>query len=106
DIARADSQRTEEMREGAGGLSTTDALLLSAKTGQGGPEVLEAIVQRIPPPKGSPDRHLQGLIFHSWFDPYRGVVVFTRIFEGTMRRGQKIRLWSNGHVSEVETLGL
>jgi len=106
DLQSADIQRTKEMIEGAVGLDTTDALLISAKTGQGVPEVLEAIVKRIPPPKGSPDRHLQGLIFDSWFDPYRGVVVLTRIFEGTMRRGQKIRLWSNGHVSEVETLGV
>src|SRR3989449_2071058 len=106
DLQSADIQRTKEMIEGAVGLDTTDALLISAKTGQGVPEVLEAIVKRIPPPKGSPDRHLQGLIFDSWFDPYRGVVVLTRIFEGTMRRGQKIRLWSNGRVSEVETLGV
>src|SRR5437870_9184482 len=104
DLPSADIPRTKEMIEGAVGLDTTDALLISAKTGQGVPEVLEAIVKRTHPPKGSPDRHLQGLIFDSWFDPYRGVVVLTRIFEGTMRRGQQIRLWSNGRVSGVETL--
>src|SRR5207253_11522039 len=67
--------------------------------------VLEAIVKHVPPPKGHPEHKLQALIFDSWFDPYRGVVVLTRVFEGTLRKGQKIRLWSNGRVLEVETLG-
>src|SRR5215467_5266827 len=106
DLQSADIPRTKEMIEGAVGLDATDALLISAKTGQGVPDVLEAIVKRVPPPKGSPERHLQALIFDSWFDPYRGVVVLTRVFEGTLTRGQKIRLWSNAHVFEVETLGV
>ncbi len=93
------------MIESAVGLDATDALLISAKTGQGVPDVLEAIVKRVPPPKGSPDRHLQALLFDSWFDPYRGVVVLARVFEGRLRKGQKIRLWSNGRVFQVETLG-
>src|SRR5437868_526304 len=93
------------MIESAVGLDASDALLVSAKTGEGVPGVLEAIVKRIPPPTGSPESPLQALIFDSWFDPYRGVVVLTRIFHGTLRRGQKIRLWSNGKVFEVETLG-
>jgi GTP-binding protein LepA len=106
DLQSADIPRTKEMIETAVGLDASKALLVSAKTGQGVPEVLEEIVRRIPPPKGSPERHLQALIFDSWFDPYRGVVVLTRVFEGTLRRGQKIRLWSNAHVFEVETLGV
>jgi GTP-binding protein LepA len=105
DLQSADIPRTKEMIESAVGLDASNALLISAKTGQGVPDVLEAIVKRIHPPKGSPDRHLQALIFDSWFDPYRGVVVLTRVFEGTLRRGQKIRLWWNGRVFEVETLG-
>jgi GTP-binding protein LepA len=60
----------------------------------------------VPPPKGVPERHLQALLFDSWFDPYRGVVVLARVFEGTLRKGQKIRLWSNGHVFQVEALGV
>ena len=106
DLASADVTRTKEQIEGAVGLDTSDSLLISAKTGVGVPEVLEAIVRKIPPPKGSPDAHLQSLIFDSWFDPYRGVIVLTRVFQGTLRKGQKIRLWSNGTVFEVETLGV
>jgi GTP-binding protein LepA len=106
DLPSADVARTKEMIEGAVGLDATDALLISAKTGQGVPEVLEAVVKRVPPPKGKPTRRLQALIFDSWFDPYRGVIVLTRVFEGMLRKGQKIRLWSNGRVFEVETLGV
>src|SRR5246127_2569925 len=106
DLQSADIPRTKEMIEGAVGLDASEALLISAKTGQGVPDVLEAIVKKIPTPKGLPERHLQALLFDSWFDPYRGVVVLVRVFEGSMRRGQKIRLWSNGRVFEVETLGV
>jgi GTP-binding protein LepA len=106
DLQSADVERTKEMIESAVGLDASAALLISAKTGQGVPDVLEAIVKRIPPPKGAPERHLQALLFDSWFDPYRGVVVLARVFEGTLRKGQKIRLWSNGHVFQVETLGV
>src|SRR5712672_4849188 len=93
DLPSADIERTKEMIEGSIGIDASNALPVSAKTGAGVPEVLEAIVSRVPPPKGSPDRPLQALIFDSWFDPYRGVVVLARIMEGTMRKGQKIRLW-------------
>jgi GTP-binding protein LepA len=106
DLPSADVARTKEMIEGAVGLDASNALLISAKTGQGVPEVLETIVQRIPPPKGSPESPLQALVFDSWFDPYRGVVVLARVFHGTLRKGQKIRLWWNGRVFEVETLGV
>jgi len=106
DLPSAEIPRVKEMIEQTVGLDTNDALLVSAKTGLGVPDVLEAIVKRLPPPKGNPDHHLQALIFDSWFDPYRGVIVLARIFEGTMRKGMKIRLWSNGKVFEVETLGV
>jgi len=106
DLQSADIPRTKEMIESAVGLDASDAVLISAKTGQGVPDVLEAIVKRIPPPKGSPDNQLQALIFDSWFDAYRGVIVLTRIFQGTLRKGQKIRLWSNNRVFDVEALGV
>jgi GTP-binding protein LepA len=106
DLPSADVARTKEMIEGAVGLDASDALLISAKTGQGVPDVLEAIVKRVPPPKGNPENRLQALIFDSWFDPYRGVIVLTRVFEGTLRKGQKIRLMWNGRVLEVEALGV
>jgi GTP-binding protein LepA len=106
DLPSADVARTKEMIEGAVGLDASDAVLISAKTGQGVPDVLEAIVKRVPPPKGNPDHKLQALIFDSWFDPYRGVIVLTRVFEGTLRKGQKIRLWSNNRTFDVETVGV
>jgi len=106
DLQSADIPRTKEMIEGAVGLDASDAVLISAKTGQGVPEVLEAIVKRVPPPKGSPDNRLQALIFDSWFDAYRGVVILTRVFQGTLRKGQRIRLWSNGTTFDAETLGV
>ncbi|HZR64800.1 MAG TPA: translation elongation factor 4 [Terriglobales bacterium] len=106
DLPSADIPRTKEMIEGAVGLDASDALLISAKTGQGVPDVLEAIVKKIPPPKGNSERHLQALIFDSWFDPYRGVIVLVRVFEGRLHKGQKIRLWSNGRIFDVETLGV
>jgi GTP-binding protein LepA len=106
DLPSADIPRVKEMIEHSVGLDTKDALLVSAKTGLGMPEVLEAIVKRLPPPKGDPDLPLQGLIFDSWFDPYRGVVILTRIFQGTLRKGARIRLWSNGRTFDVEALGV
>ena len=106
DLPSADIPRAKEMIENAVGLDASDALLVSAKTGEGVPNVLEAIVKRLPPPKGPADAPLQGLIFDSWFDPYRGVIVLTRIVAGTLRKGMKIRLWSNGEAFEVEQLGI
>src|SRR5213079_1627417 len=96
DLPSADIPRAKEMIEGAVGLDASKALLVSAKTGEGVPDVLEAIVKRLPPPKGPADAPLQGLIFDSWFDPYRGVIVLTRIVAGTLRKGQRIRLMWNG----------
>src|SRR5205807_7283126 len=106
DLPSADIPRVKEMIEQTVGLDTREALLVSAKTGLGVPEVLEAIVKRLPPPKGSPDSPLQALIFDSWFDPYRGVIILARVFHGTLKKGTKIRLWSNGTTSEVEALGV
>ena len=106
DLPSADVERTKEMIEGAVGLDASEALLISAKTGQGVPAVLEAIIKKIPPPKGSPEANLQALIFDSWFDSYRGVGVLMRVFQGTLRKKQKIRLWWNGKVFEVEALGV
>ena len=105
DLPVAEPDRVREQIEQVIGLDAHDALLVSAKTGQGVQEMLEAIVQRIPPPKGSPDAPLRALIFDSWFDPYRGVITLVRVIDGRLRIGQKIRLWSNGRTFEVEGLG-
>jgi GTP-binding protein LepA len=106
DLPSADIPRTKEMIEGAVGLDASDALLISAKTGEGVPDVLEAIVKRTHPPKGNPDHPLRALLFDSWFDPYRGVIVLVRVFEGTLRKGQRVRFWWNNRVFDVEALGV
>jgi len=106
DLPSADIERTKEMIEGAVGLDASHALCISAKTGQGVPEVLEAIVQKIPPPKGRAGNQLQALIFDSWFDSYRGVIVLARVIQGVLSKGQRIRLMSNGRTFDVETLGV
>ena len=106
DLPSADIERSKEMIESAVGLDASHSLPISAKTGQGVEDVLEAIVQRIPPPKGNPELPLQALIFDSWFDSYRGVGVLARIVQGTIYKGQKIRLWSNGKTFDIETLGV
>jgi GTP-binding protein LepA len=106
DLPSADIVRTQEAIEKAVGLDATDAIPVSAKTGQGVAEVLEAIVHRLPPPTGDPDAPLQALIFDSWFDAYRGVIVLVRVMQGVMRKGQRIRLMSNGKSFEVESMGV
>ena len=106
DLPSADIVRTQEMIEQAVGIDATDALAVSAKTGLGVPGILEAIVKRLPPPSGDIDAPLQALIFDSWFDAYRGVIVLARVIHGRLRRGMKIRLMSNGRVFDVESMGV
>jgi GTP-binding protein LepA len=106
DLPSADIERTQEAIEKAVGLDATDAIPCSAKTGQGVAEILEAIVHRLPPPTGDPNAPLQALIFDSWFDSYRGVIVLVRVMQGTMRKGQRIRLMSNSKSFEVESMGV
>jgi len=86
-------------------IPAADALLISAKSGLGVEDVLEAIVHRVPPPVGAAENPLQALIFDSWFDPYRGAVVLVRVKEGGIQKHMKIRLGSNNEVYEVEELG-
>jgi GTP-binding protein LepA len=106
DLPSADIVRTQEAIEKAVGLDATDALPVSAKTGLGVADVLEAIVHRLPPPTGDPEAPLQALIFDSWFDAYRGVIVLVRVMQGTLRKGQRIRFMSNGKTFEVESMGV
>ena len=105
DLPSAEPERIREQIEQVVGLDASDAILASAKNGIGIAEILEAVVQRIPAPKGDPQAPLRALIFDSWFDPYRGVIILTRIVDGSVRKGQKIRLWSNGASYEVDGLG-
>jgi GTP-binding protein LepA len=105
DLPSAEPERIREQIESVIGLDARDAVLASAKLGTGVHEILEAIVHLVPPPKGSPDAPLRALIFDSWFDSYRGVIILVRVLDGRLRLKQKIRLWSNGQVFEVEGLG-
>jgi GTP-binding protein LepA len=105
DLPSAEPERIREQIEQLIGIPAKDALLVSAKQGVGIREVLEAIVHLVPPPKGSPDAPLRALIFDSWFDPYRGVIILARIVDGRIRLGQKIKLWSNGATFDVDGLG-
>ncbi|MBI1790208.1 MAG: elongation factor 4 [Acidobacteria bacterium] len=105
DLPAAEPERIREQIEQVIGLDSSGALLVSAKQGLGIDEVLEAVVALGPPPRGSDDGPLRALIFDSWFDTYRGVIILVRVVDGRLRLGQKIRLWSNGQVYEVEGLG-
>src|ERR1035437_6880082 len=106
DLPSADIERTREMIEKAVGLPADDALAVSAKTGEGVAEILEAVVHRLPPPHGDEQAPLQALIFDSWFDPYRGVIVLARIINGRLRQGMKIKIMSNGKTFDVESMGV
>src|SRR5687767_10504460 len=105
DLPSAEPDRIREQIEQVIGLDATDAVLASAKQGIGIQEVLEAVVTRVPAPTGDPEAPLRCLIFDSWFDPYRGVIILCKIVEGRLRKGQKIRFMATGGVYEVEGLG-
>jgi GTP-binding protein LepA len=105
DLPAAEPERIREQIETIIGLDASGAILASAKQGAGVHEILEAVVHLVPPPRGSADAPLRALIFDSWFDPYRGVIILVRVVDGRLRRGQKIRLWSNGQAYDVEGLG-
>jgi GTP-binding protein LepA len=106
DLPSADIERTKEMIEKSVGLPASDAIAVSAKTGLNVEQILEAVVTLLPPPAGDPEAPLQALIFDSWFDPYRGVIVLARIINGKLRKGMKIKVMSNGKVFDVESMGV
>ncbi|HOM23445.1 MAG TPA: translation elongation factor 4 [Termitinemataceae bacterium] len=106
DMPAADIENTKLQIDHDLGLDSRDALLVSAKQGIGIDELFEAIVHRIPAPKGAAENPLRALIFDCHYDPYRGVVVHIRLFDGELRRGMKIRLMSSGAEYEVENLGI
>ena len=106
DLPSAEPDRTKEQIESIIGLDTQNAVLVSAKQGIGIREVLDAVVREVPPPNGSYDAPLKALIFDSWFDVYRGVIMLVRLIDGTIKPGMKIRLVSNGQTYEVEKVGV
>jgi GTP-binding protein LepA len=106
DLPGAEIGRVQEQLHSIIGMNPEDAVLISAKYGTGVEEVLEAIVNRVPAPKGDPEGPLKALLFDSWFDVYRGVVVLVRVIDGQVHKGMKIRLMSNGQVYQVESVGV
>jgi GTP-binding protein LepA len=105
DLPSAEPARVIKEIEEIIGIDAEDAVLVSAKTGLGVPELLEEIVRRIPAPKGDPDAPLQALIIDSWFDSYVGVVSLVRVMNGSLKVGEKIRVWSSGRNYQVDKLG-
>jgi GTP-binding protein LepA len=106
DLPSAEPERIKEQIETIIGLSTEHTVLTSAKTGQGVEEILEEIIKDIPPPKGDPNAPLKALIFDSWYDSYRGVIVLFRIIDGRIKKGTKIRFFNTGSDHLVETIGV
>jgi GTP-binding protein LepA len=106
DLPGAQPEETRRQIEEIVGLDGSTAMLASAKSGAGVPEILEAIVNRLPPPRGNPDAPLKALIFDSWYDAYRGVVVVIRVIDGTIRPGMKIRLMAQNQDYETLEVGI
>ncbi len=106
DLPGADPEKVKEQIINIVGISTEHAIMASAKAGIGISDILEAIVRVIPHPEGSTDEPLKALIFDSWFDPYRGVIVMVRLLDGELKRGMKIRLMALGRDYQVEDLGV
>jgi GTP-binding protein LepA len=106
DLPAAEPDRVKQQIEDVIGLDAADALLISAKTGLGIEDVLEALVQRLPAPKGDREAPLKALLVDSWYDPYLGVVILVRVKDGKLTAGQKIRLMATGASHQVERVGV
>lgn len=106
DLPTSDPDRVRQEIEEIIGLPADDALMVSGKTGEGVAELLEHLVKKIPPPKGDPQSPLKALLFDSWFDPYQGVVIQVRVFDGVIKKGTKIKFMQTGAVHQVDTLGI
>jgi GTP-binding protein LepA len=106
DLPAAEPDRVRQQIEEVIGLPADEAVLISAKTGLNIEGVLEALVARLPPPKGDPAATLKALLVDSWYDPYLGVVILVRVKDGRMKRGQRIRMMSNGAVHTIDQVGV
>ncbi len=106
DLPAADVERVKKEVEDVIGLDTSLAVPVSGKSGIGIPDLLEAIVSQLPSPRGNPDAPLKALLVDSWYDSYLGVVILVRVFDGALKKGQKIRFMGTGAVREVERVGM
>src|SRR6188508_2917302 len=106
DLPGAQPEEARRQIEEIIGLDGAGAILASAKMGTGVPEILEAIVKRLPPPAGDPAAPLKALLFDSWYDPYRGVVIVIRVIDGRIAKGMRIRFMAERQDYEVDQLGI
>jgi len=106
DLASAEPERVRQQVEDVVGIDASDAILISAKTGFGIDEVLEALVHRMPPPQGDAAAALKALLVDSWYDAYLGVMVLVRVIDGELRKGQKVKLMAAGSVHQVDQVGI
>lgn len=106
DLPAAEPEKTKAQIEDVIGLDASDAVMISAKSGIGIPEVLEAIVKRLPPPKGDLAAPLKAMLVDSWYDSYLGVVVLVRIIDGEMKKGQRIKMMESGGLYTIDQVGI
>jgi GTP-binding protein LepA len=106
DLPAAEPDKVKQQIEDVIGIDASDALLISAKTGLGIDDVLEAIVTRLPPPKGDPDATLKAMLVDSWYDAYLGVVVLVRVIDGWLKKGDRVRMMGTGAAYDVDRVGV
>src|SRR5215218_6774267 len=106
DLPAAQPDRVAREIEQVLGVPAADMLRVSAKTGEGVPDLLEALVQRVPPPTGDPDAPARALVFDSLYESYRGVIAYVRMVDGRLAKGDRLRMMPAGHVSEAEEVGV
>ena len=106
DLPAADCERVKAQIEEVIGIDASNALEVSAKTGVGIDDVLEAIVNDLPPPEGDGQAPLKAMLVDSWYDPYLGVIILVRIKDGVLKKGMKIRMMANGSTHDVERVGI
>ena len=106
DLPAAEPERVKAQIEDVIGLDASDAIAVSAKTGMGIPDVLEAVITHLPAPEGDPNAPLKALLVDSWYDPYLGVMTLVRVKDGTLKKGMKIRMMASGAVHVVERVGV
>ena len=106
DLPAAEPERIRQQIEDVIGIDASQAIPISAKTGVGVPDVLEAIIHRLPPPRGDINKPLKALLVDSWYDPYLGVVVLVRIIDGEMKKGQRVKLMGTGGLYQIDRVGV
>ena len=106
DMPSADPEEVKQQIKNVLGINPEDSILTSAKKGIGTKEVLDAVIEKMPAPKGNAEEPLKALIFDSWFDTFQGVIILVRVFDGTVEKGQKIKLMANIHTYEVNQVGI